>query len=206
MKSNCEHWNRIFRETDEDQLGWYETDPVNTIRLLNRVPDWKTSTLFLPGAGTSVLIDVLLEAGARLILNDISREALDHDKERLGDQAVAAEWICQDIAAPLDKKVPPIDIWIDRAVLHFLTEEQDIAGYFQNVMTHVRVGGHTLFAEFPPHGVSVCAGFDLHRYSVEELSDRLGCGFSLVDHFEYSYTNPDGEPRPYIYALYQRVA
>jgi SAM-dependent methyltransferase len=206
MKPNRGHWNRIFRETADEKLGWYENDPANTLRLLNRIPEWENSSFFLPGAGTSVLIDVLLEAGARLVLNDISQEALEHVRERLGNRAESIEWICQDIAQPLGGNVSPVDIWIDRAVLHFLTEEDDIQGYVKNVLAKVRVGGHVLFAEFPPHGVPKCAGLDLHRYSIEELSDCLGFGFSLVDHFDHTYINPVGDPRPYIYALFKRRA
>ena len=63
MKSNSKHWNRIFRETADEKLGWHENDPAQTLRLLNQIPDWKASTLFLPGAGTSGLINVLLDAG-----------------------------------------------------------------------------------------------------------------------------------------------
>jgi len=206
MKSNNEHWNRIFRGTADEKLGWYENDPAETIRLLNQVPDWKNSTLFLSGAGTSVLIDVLLDAGAKLVLNDISQPALDHVRERMGEQAAAIEWVCQDIALPLGNTIPPIDVWIDRAVLHFLTEEDDIQGYFNNVLSKVKVGGHALFAEYPPHGAAQCAGLELHRYSVDELSERLGSGFALVDHFDHTHINPTGAPRPYVYALFARIA
>lgn len=153
-----------------------------------------------------MLIDVLLDGGTRLILNDISQTALDHVKERLGDPSPAIEWICQDIAQSLGSAVPPIDIWIDRAVLHFLTDEADIQGYFKNVLSKVKVGGHGLFAEFPPHGVPKCAGLELHRYSVEELSQRLGSGFSLIENFDHTYVSPAGAPRPYIYALFERTA
>jgi ubiquinone/menaquinone biosynthesis C-methylase UbiE len=205
MKPRSEHWNRIFRETPDEKMGWHENDPTQTLRLLNRIPGWESSTLFLPGAGTSVLIDVLLEAGAQLVLNDISQEALDRVEERLGDQASDIEWLCQDIIQPLENKVAPIDVWIDRAVLHFITEADDIEGYFKNVFAAVKVGGHALFAEFPPHGAPTCAGLDLHRYSIEELSRRLGSGFTLIEHFDHIYTTPAGDPRPYIYALYERV-
>lgn len=206
MKSNSEHWNRIFRETADEKLGWHENDPSNTLRLLNQIPGWENSSIFLPGVGTSGLVDVLLDAGVRLVLNDISHEALDLVRERLGDQAATAEWICQDIARPLGNTVPSIDIWIDRAVLHFLTDEHDIDGYFKNVSAKVKAGGHVLFAEFAPHGAAKCAGLDLHRYSLEELSDRLGSSFSLIESFDHTYTTPAGDPRPYIYALFKRVA
>lgn len=206
MKSNREHWNRIFREAGDEKLGWYENDPANTMRLLNRIPEWQRATIFLPGAGTSVLIDTLLEAGARLVLNDISQEALEHVKERLGDRAATIEWVCQDMAQALGSSVPPVDIWIDRAVLHFITDQNDIDGYFRNVMAKLKTGGHALLAEFPPHGAAKCAGLELHRYSLEELTERLGDGFVLVDHFDHTYINPAGDPRPYIYTLFKRVA
>jgi len=204
-QSNSEHWNHIFRETTDEKMGWFESNPAETIRLLEHVPDWEKSTVFLPGAGTSVLIEKLLESGVKLILNDISHEALGQVKDRLGEEATAIEWRLQDIADPL-KSVRSVDIWIDRAVLHFLLEEGDITGYFDNVMKTVRLGGHALFAEFSPSGAPKCAGLDVHRYSIEELSDRLGSDFTLVDHFAHTYLNPSGDPRPYIYALFKRVA
>ena len=206
MKSNSIHWNRIFRETVDERLGWYESDPAQTLRLLDRIPDWKSATVFLPGAGTSVLVDVLFDAGIKLILNDISEQALDQLRERLGDKAEMAEWICQDMAQPLSLTMPPINLWIDRAVLHFLTAEDDIQGYFKNVLGRVKVGGYALFAEFPPHGVSTCAGLELHRYSIEELTERLGPNFSLIEYFDHTYMNPSGDPKPYIYALFARIA
>lgn len=206
MNSTCDHWNRIYQETEEHRLGWYEDDPSYTLDLLDQISDWKQSTIFLPGAGTSVLVDALLDAGIHLVLNDLSATALDRVRDRLGTQAASLEWVRQNIAHPLSAEVPKADIWIDRAVLHFLTDEEDIKGYFNNVASKLSVGGHALFAEFPPHGAPKCAGLELHRYSLEELSERLGDGFVLVDHFDHTYINPAGDPRPYIYALFRREA
>ena len=205
MKSNSNHWNRIFRDTADERMGWYESDPAETIRLLEQVPHWKSASVFLPGAGTSVLIETLLESGVKLILNDISNEALGQVKERLGDAADAIQWHCQDISDPLEQNIPAIDLWIDRAVLHFLLDEEDIHGYFTNVRSVVKQGGHVLFAEFSLEGAPKCAGLELHRYSIEELSERLGSEFMLIDHFEHTYINPAGDPRPYIYALFKRM-
>ena len=125
---------------------------------------------------------------------------------RVGDKAVSVEWLCQDISDSFEKKISPVDVWIDRAVLHFLLDEEDIEGYFTNVRSVVKKGGHALFAEFSPSGAPKCAGLELHRYSLEELAARLGDGFELVDHFDRTYINPAGDPRPYIYALFKRTA
>ncbi|MDF7824208.1 class I SAM-dependent methyltransferase [Pontiellaceae bacterium B12227] len=206
MASTSEHWNNIYQDTEECRLGWYEDHPSTTLELLNQIPGWENTTIFLPGAGTSLLVDYLLDAGARLVLNDLSSVALRLLKERLGDRGVRAEWICQNIAYPLGASVAEVDIWIDRAVLHFLTDEHDIGGCFRNIRTKLKVGGHALFAEFLPNGVSRCADLELHGYSLEELLERLGEDFEPVDHFEHTYIGPDGESRPYIYSLFKRVA
>ena len=205
MTSSSTHWDAIFSKTEEDtKLGWYEETPTPTLKLLEQIPAWRSGTVFLPGAGTSILIEELLAQGAKLVFNDISCEALERVKARIGEASRSAAWICQDIAQPLPPSLARVDIWIDRAVLHFLTEEDDIEGYFDNVRSTVEEGGHAVFAEFSKEGAKKCAGLTLHRYSVEELSQRLGPSFHLVSHFDHTYINPSGDTRPYIYALFRR--
>ncbi|NQU39539.1 MAG: class I SAM-dependent methyltransferase [Lentisphaerae bacterium] len=205
MKSRAGHWDQIFSGTEDDQLGWYEASAAPTLALMATVPGWQSSTVFLPGAGTSVLIEELLSEGVPLVLNDISRTALEKLKKRLGVRGSAVHWLCQDIAQSLPSDLPPVDIWVDRAVLHFLIDEADIEGYFTNLRSTLRRGGYALFAEFSKEGAAKCAGLDLHRYSVEELSSRLGDAFELKAAFDHTYINPGGDPRPYIYALYKRT-
>ncbi|MBA3038030.1 MAG: class I SAM-dependent methyltransferase [Desulfobacterium sp.] len=205
MKSSGSHWDAIFNRTEDYSLGWYEKDASKTMSFLNKIPEWEHSAILVPGAGTSVLIEALLSKGAHLVLNDISQEALNKLKTRLRDKGEHIKWLCQDIALEFKEKMPDIDIWIDRAVLHFLTSEEDINGYFTNVRKTVRAGGHALFAEFSMSGAPKCAGLTLHRYSVEELSQRLGNEFVIIAQEDYIYINPRGETRPYLYALYKRA-
>ncbi|PHS71027.1 MAG: methyltransferase type 12 [Methylophaga sp.] len=205
MKSNREHWNAIFSESDDSKLGWYENDASKTIELLDIIQEIKGLTVFLPGAGTSVLIEQLINRGAELVLNDISIEALNKVKERLQGKCNKIHWLCQDISLPIAEAIPNVDVWIDRAVLHFLTDENDINGYFNNVESKLKVGGYVIFAEFSKKGASKCAGLTLHRYSIEELSERLNSSFRLVSSFDYTFINPNGDSRPYVYGLYKRV-
>lgn len=204
MKSISKHWNTIFSETEESKLGWYEKDASRTLKLLNQIPEWQKSTVFLPGAGTSILIEELFSSGVKLVLNDISIEALNQVKSKLNDAGRKIDYLCQDIAQPIQNKIPAIDIWIDRAVLHFLTDEDDIKGYFKNVKSTLKTGGYAIFAEFSKTGAPKCAGLTLHRYSIEELSEKLGSPFKLMSHFNHIYINPNGDPRPYVYVLYKR--
>jgi len=206
VKSSAEHWDQIFVSTDDSRLGWYEEETSPTMTLIAGIPGWESSTVFLPGVGTSGLIEDLLSKGARLVLNDISDVALEKVRERLGDRSDRVEWLCQDIAQPIQATVTPADIWLDRAVLHFLTDAEAIKGYFRNLNSVLKVGGHAIFAEFSKNGAPKCAGLVLHRYSTEELSEKLGSSFELVSCFDHTYVNPNGDPRPYIYALYKRTS
>ena len=63
--------------------------------------------------------------------------------------------------------------------------------------------GYVLLAEFSKTGALQCAGLELHRYSIEEMKFRLGDKFKLIEHEEYVFTNPFGDPRPYVYALFK---
>ncbi len=204
MKSSSQHWDKIFMRTEDPALGWYEKDVSKTLELLNTIPDWQNSTIFIPGAGTSLLTKELLSRGAKLILNDISNEALESSKKRLGPKSKDVIWHCHDISREVQDDIPKVNIWIDRAVLHFLTDEDDIKGYFDNVRNKLITGGHAIFAQFSKDGASKCAGLTLHRYSIEEISDKLGSSFKLISHFNYTYINPSGDPRPYIYGLFRR--
>ena len=201
-----EHWNEIFSSTENQLLGWYEKNPSQIIELLDCGLDWKDTVAFLPGIGTSDIVQELLSRGMRLILNDISKKALEKIGEKLGDSNNRANLYHGDITSPLPDTIPMVDLWIDRAVLHFLTQEKDIAGYFHNLRSIVKKRGFALFAEFSMSGATTCAGLSVHRYSVEELSERLGMGFQLVNQFDHVYINPYGDPRPYIYVLFERLS
>ena len=201
MASDNQHWNRIFSNTPAPQLGWYETDLSQTMKFLDQAGVNTESRVFIAGAGASKLADELAVLGCRLTVNDISDRALTILQDRLGTNGV--EYLHHDLSVPLPKSFCT-DYWVDRAVLHFLLDEQQIEVYFQNLRSVVAIGGHVLLAEFSTVGASRCAGLDVHRYSLEEMRSRLGEGFVLVSSEKYVFTNPAGQPRPYVYALFRR--
>lgn len=203
MPSTTQHWNEIFDTKPDPQLGWYEPDATQTLSFLREIENIASATLFLPGAGTSVLVEKLLPLCRHLVLNDISDTALQKLKERI-QQTEKISWLHHDISKPLPEGIPPVDLWIDRAVLHFLLKETQIKEYFENLRASVKCGGFVLLAEFAPDGASKCAGLDLHPYSAEEMTERIGPDFSLIRQERYVFINPFGDPRPYTYALFKR--
>jgi len=205
MRPSSGHWDTVFSTTKDTELGWYEKDVSKTLKLLAKIPGWKRSTVFIAGAGTSLLIEELLSREMALVLNDISSKALARVKRRLKGKPGTVHCLCHDISQPIKDVIPDIGIWVDRAVLHFLTDKADILGYFKNVRALLKPGGYALFAEFSKTGAEKCAGLPVHRYSAEELSKRLGPSFRLVSQFDHVYINPYGEPKPYIYALFKKL-
>ena len=203
MKTVADHWNEIFQKTEEEKLGWHENDYAQTLKLLDPVREWKSAKIFVSGVGTSALVDLLSETNAELVLNDISSAAIEKLKQRYRNKKQNFKWLCQDISEPLPVTLDDIDIWIDRAVLHFLTDEYAIEGYFRNVHAAVKTGGYALFAEFSKTGATRCAGLDVRRYDLDDLKKHL-TAFELVTSDEYTYINPTGNPRPYLYALFKK--
>jgi SAM-dependent methyltransferase len=200
-----EHWNTIFSSKNDSELGWYEKDVSQTLKFFDLIPHIESARIFLPGAGTSLLVDELLSRRYNLILNDISEVALRKLSERIGKQENVS-FLHHDISLPLPASITStVDIWIDRAVLHFLLREKEIQGYFNNLHSAVRPGGYVLLAEFATTGAQKCAGLELHRYSIEEMTMRLGNDFEPVEAEEHTYINPFGQPRPYLYGLFKKL-
>ncbi|MFS1512917.1 class I SAM-dependent methyltransferase [Chengkuizengella sp. SCS-71B] len=204
MKELAEHWDKIYKKTEDENLGWYEEDFSQTLKLLNLIRTWRDSKMFVSGVGTSGLVDELLQSKADLVLNDLSSEAIEKLKLKYMDMDNRIEWLCQDISEPLPPDLKKIDIWIDRAVLHFLTDDASIGQYFKNVTSSLKVGGYAIFAEFSKKGATKCAGLEVRRYDIQDLKENLPF-FECIAEQEYTFINSKGDPRPYIYALFRKI-
>lgn len=224
-----QHWDRIYRTKAQTQLGWYEASLNQSRRFLALTGLSAGSRVFIPGAGTSDLVTALHQQGCQLILNDVSSQALNQLAEKLqaisgvadGSNTMAPVFLQQDISKPLDATNAPLasantgtnislnlsaDIWIDRAVLHFLLDETQIDTYFANLKKVLQPGGYALFAQFAEGGATQCAGLPVQQYSIAKLSEKLGRRFTLVAHEDFTFVNPSGAKRPYVYGLFQLTA
>lgn len=202
-----EHWNNAYLNNAEDKLGWYEEFPQESICLVDKCNLSPDSVILNVGAGTTTLIGFLLLMGyTNIIATDISNDSLAKLKASLGDEEDKITWIVDDLTKPvLLKNIPPVDLWIDRAVLHFFTEAGDQDTYFELLKSKVRKGGFVIFAEYNLDGATQCAGLPINRYNQEMLAEKIGNNFSLTDSFEYSYFMPSGAERPYVYTLFRKT-
>jgi len=202
-----EYWCGKYTDVDYKKLGWYEAESTPSIELIKKTKLDKKAVIFNVGAGSTTLIDSLLNKGyTNLIANDISSCALNNIKKRIGNKQNQVNFIVDDLVNPtLLKELPKVDIWNDRAVLHFFIEEKDQNTYFDLLKDKVNNNGFVILAEFNLQGAAKCSGLPVKRYNTQMLQEKLGNDFKLIDNFDYDYTMPSGEIRKYVYTLFQRI-
>jgi SAM-dependent methyltransferase len=200
------HWDKAYQNAQTENLGWYEEHPKPSIELLNNCALPDNPVIFNAGAGTSTFIDYLVDAGFNhIIANDISDQALQQLKQRLGKKAKQVTFVQDDMTHPtILNEIPEIDVWHDRAVLHFFHDEDDIQRYFNLLRSKVKQGGYVIIATFNLSGAEKCSGLPVKRYDQSQIAKRLGEEFQFIKAFDYEYIMPAGDKRPYVYTLYRR--
>ncbi len=200
------HWDSAYGNNEITKLGWYEEDPKPSLQLIQNSELPKDARILNVGVGTSKLIDELINLGFKnIIASDISSAALDKLQTRLGSKKNNVHWVVDDLTNPsFLSEIDPVDLWHDRAVLHFFTEEKDQNTYFSLLKKLVKINGYVIISTFNTEGATTCSGLQVHRYNKDMLENKLGPDFKLIDSFNYNYTMPSGDTRPYIYTIFKR--
>ncbi len=204
LKSQCEN---VYSSRQIESLGWFEEMPGSSLQLIKKCNLSKNAQILNVGAGATTLVDHLLEEGfTNLIASDLSKEAMAKLKSRLGKSSSSkVRWIIDDLTDPKELlHVDPLDLWHDRAVLHFFTEESEQIAYFNLIQNKVKPGGYVIIAVFNLNAATKCSGLPVHRYDQHMLHDQLGSDFTLQETFDYDYVMPSGDSRSYIYTLFRR--
>jgi|TARA_B110000902_G_scaffold266244_1_gene353250 SAM-dependent methyltransferase len=199
------YWNSAYLNTKRENLGWYEEKSEQTLSLIHETKLPKNAAILNVGSGSSILIDDLLEDGfSNIIANDLSEESLKSLKHRFAENE-KVEFIVDNLLNPskLDE-LKNIDLWNDRAVLHFFLKEEEITAYFNLLKKVLKPNGFVIISVFSKNGAEKCCGLPLKRYDVEMLENELGTDFELKKSFNYTFVNPFGSEKPYIYTLFQR--
>ena len=203
-----EHWESVYDNKAVEKLGWYESSPEPSITLIKGCKLGKDANILNVGAGATTLVDELLKNAYRnIIANDISQAALEELQLRLGpDRNSKVHWIIDDLTNPAElSALEKIDLWHDRAVLHFFQEDEEQRTYFNLLRKLVRAGGYVIIAAFNLNGAPTCSGLPVFRYDAQMLEDRLGDEFQLLEAFDFTYTQPSGDTREFVYTLFRRI-
>jgi SAM-dependent methyltransferase len=197
------HWEDVYRITAADELGWYQAHPAMSLNLIESTGMPKTGNLIDVGGGDSTLVDHLLDQGfEHVTVLDISSSALEKAKARLGDRAHLVTWIEGDVTGFRSSQT--YDVWHDRAVFHFLTEEEDREQYREAMNRALGAQGQVIIATFAYEAPPTCSGLPVVRYSPQFLGLAIGNDFDLVESFEELHHTPGGNKQPFIYCRFKR--
>src|SRR5262245_13120428 len=196
-----DHWSRIYQSKRADEVSWYRPHLEQSLDLIAHTGIGRDAAIIDVGGGASTLVDDLLERGFRNItVADISAEALEVAKRRLGARADRVTWLSGDIAT-LNLRPESFDLWHDRAVFHFLTDEAQRKAYLEQVCRAVRKNGFVIVATFGPEGPEKCSGLPVVRYSSDGLHAAFGAAFRMLEHREETHQTPAGAEQEFVYCL-----
>lgn len=200
-----EHWEKVYLSKPSTEVSWYQARLTKSLELIAAAGIEKEARIIDVGGGASTLAEDLLANGYHhLTVLDISSEALNQSKKRLGEKSKKITCLEADIlTADLPKNV--FDLWHDRAVFHFLTNPKDRKTYLEVMKQSLKPDGFLIIASFSLEGPQKCSGLEVMRYSPDTLSQELEDAFVLLKTFNERHQTPFGTFQNFIYCLFQKT-
>ncbi len=197
------HWEEIYNSKSPTDVSWYQTRPSLSLQLIKSTGIEKGQGIIDLGGGASLLVDCLLEEGYEdLSVLDISGRSLEITKARLGDRKDDVQWFEVDVTEFNPSR--RFHLCHDRAVFHFLTDEEDQRKYVETLSRILVPGGYVLLATFAADGPTRCSGLDVVRYDAETIRSGLGPDFELLKQHDESHFTPGGTEHKFSYFLIRK--
>jgi SAM-dependent methyltransferase len=194
-----EHWERIHGTRAPVDASWYRPHLDRSLAFIEGAGLPPSARIIDVGGGASTLVDDLLDRGFKAVtVLDISSAAIDRVRERLGARGNAVTWLVGDITT-IDLPEHHYDFWHDRAVFHFLTDDDARARYISAVRRSLKIDGHIVVATFGPQGPERCSGLNVVRYSADALHAQFGGQFRKVASHTEIHTTPWGTEQEFMY-------
>jgi ubiquinone/menaquinone biosynthesis C-methylase UbiE len=197
------HWENVFATKAENEVSWFQSYPQTSIDFLALFNLPLDANIIDIGGGDSHLVDVLLEKGYKNIyVLDISKNALERAKQRLGDKAQLVHWIVSDIT----EFIPDVqfDCWHDRAAFHFLTTEDKIEKYVRIAENSIKPGGHLVIGTFSENGPTKCSGLPIKQYSESTMVHRIRNAFSSIKCITEDHLTPFNTTQHFLFCGFRR--
>lgn len=196
-----QHWEKVYMDKQLTDVSWYQQSPTISWQLMQELGVQKDAAIIDVGGGDSLFVDFLLAQGfTDITVLDISAQAIERAKVRLGKDAAKINWIISDILTFVPQR--QYDIWHDRAVLHFLTDEKDIAAYLKKSRAATRKGGKIIVSTFAESGPEKCSGLTVRRYSEGSLSKLFSTVFQKIKCLAEAHLTPWGKRQDFIYCSF----
>lgn len=196
------HWENVYHTKEPNQVSWTQSVPSNSLNLIQSFSLPFEAKIIDIGGGDSLLVDHLLNLGyLNITVLDISNNAIDKAKIRLGEQASKVTWITSDILNFQPTEI--YDLWHDRATFHFLTKPKDILKYVNMVSSMAK---NLVMATFSEKGPLKCSGLNISQYNAMQLSAIFESHFTVLQSFTQDHTTPFGTSQNFLYCSFQNKA
>ncbi|HRP32771.1 MAG TPA: methyltransferase domain-containing protein [Agriterribacter sp.] len=200
-KNQAYHWNKIYAARQPNEVSWTQEIPKTSLDFIHSFSLPKTANIIDIGGGESKLVDYLLNEGyENITVLDISKNALDKAKKRLGDKAQKVNWVVSDVTE--FKPTTNYDVWHDRATFHFLTTGEQVSKYLDIARNHVN--GYMTIGTFSTDGPTKCSGLDIRQYDEQTLTSELENGFKKLKCITEDHTTPFSTTQNFLFCSFKR--
>ena len=199
---NKKHWEKIYETKTIDGVSWYEKTPHQSIKLIQKYSDKNSDKIIDVGCGKSFLADNLLKLNyENITLVDISLNALKEVKERLNNESL--NFIETDV---LNLKLEQtFDIWHDRAVFHFICENEGVQKYISLCNKYIGKGGKLIIGTFAEDGPLKCSGLEIKRYSINNLKELFKENFEFIEGFKKLHSTPFDSEQSFTFCVFKKL-
>lgn len=205
METLKEHWETVFATKAENEVSWFQPYPKTSVEFFELFNLPLDANIIDIGGGDSHLVDVFIAKGyTNVHVLDISANALERTKKRLGDNAGKVNWIVSDVVdfQPTVK----FDFWHDRAAFHFLTTENRIDRYVQLAESNIKPNGYLILGTFSEHGPKKCSGLEIKQYSEASMSHRFEKSFERIKCVTETHLTPFNTTQDFLFCSFKRRA
>lgn len=96
------------------------------------------------------------------------------------------------------------DVWHDRAVLHFMTDDDSLGAYRRSMVHATSPGALVILGVFGPEGPQRCSGLPVKRWSMADTTTFLGDEFTLIDAATHVHVTPSGAEQQFAWTIARR--
>jgi SAM-dependent methyltransferase len=198
-----QHWDKIYSTKAPHEVSWTQENPSVSLNFIHEINLPKTARIIDVGGGESKLVDRLLDEGfTDITVLDISAEALQRTRQRLGERANNVQCIVADVTefAPLR----PYDLWHDRATFHFMTSPESVEKYLARARQAIRQDGYFVVGTFSDRGPKKCSGLEIRQYTESTLELQLARGFQKIRCITEDHHTPFGTLQNFLFCSFKK--
>jgi len=202
--SNKDHWEKIYSTKEIDGVSWYQEIPITSLNIIKALKLNLSASIIDIGAGKSFLADTLLNLGYNdITILDISGNALNEVARRVEKENHKIKCIESNVTdLSSDQKY---DVWHDRAVFHFITNNQEREKYLDLLNSSLNKDGYLIIGTFSEDGPLKCSGLEVQRYSVKDLRELLKPNFKFIDGFKEIHDTPFNTTQSFTFCTFKKI-